>query len=213
MGVCLRCGGTGLQVSGKPCTCGAYNEKLVLPPHMKIPLQYQRIKYDKRFIREELRLTLGVFMEQLLKEITADLYAFCKNYIICAPANSGKTVWAYNLYAVLYSKGESMPDIFDLMQVREVLLNYYTDNLDMLDKVNNAKVMVIRIPMDLPNKFVDTISTIVDRRVRNNCPTIFIYNGSKADLYAQDRFGKLRFLEGDGSYNTLCIKSFEVRSE
>ena len=105
-----------------------------------------------------------------------------------------------------------MPEILDLMQVREVLLNYFTDNLELLDKVNNAKIMVVRIPMDLPNKFVDTISTIVDRRVRNNCSTILIYNGTRNDLYAQDRFCKLRFLEGDGSFNTLCIKSFEVRS-
>lgn len=210
-GICIKCGNTGLLISGEHCDCGAYNSKLVLPTHMKVPLQYQSIKYDKRFIREELQSTLGVFMEKLFKDITQDLYAFCRNYIICAPANSGKTVWAYNLYAYLYSKGEAMPEILDLMQVRQTLLNYYTDDLDTLDKINNAKVIVIKLPMDLPNKFVETISTIIDRRVRNNCPTIFIYNGSRHDLYAQDRFEKLRFLEGDGSYNTVCIKSFEVR--
>lgn len=207
--VCIRCGNTGRLASGAICSCGAYNTGLVLPVHMKVPLQYQSIKYDRQFIRQELRETLGLFMERLFKEITNDLYAFCRNYIICAPANSGKTVWAYNLYAVLYSKGEAMPEILDIMQVREAMLNYYTENKDLLDKINNAKVMVVRLPMDLPNKFADTISTIVDRRVRNNCPTIFIYNGSRNDLYAQDRFEKLKYLEGDGTYNTICIKSFK----
>lgn len=209
---CLKCGGTGILASGELCDCGVKTTKLVLPPHMKVPLQYQSIQYNKMFIHRELQPTLGVFMEKLLNDITTDLYSYSKNYIICSPANTGKTVWAYNLYSLLYSKGENMPEILDLMQVREVLLNYFTDNLELLDKVNNAKIMVVRIPMDLPNKFVDTISTIVDRRVRNNCSTIFIYNGTRNDLYAQDRFCKLRFLEGDGSFNTLCIKSFEVRS-
>lgn len=208
---CIKCGGTGVMANGEPCDCGAQGVQLVLPPHMKLPLQYQSIKYNKQFIRPEFRDTLGAFMEKLLRDIVTDLHSYSKNYIICSPANTGKTVWAYNLYTILYSKGENMPELLDLMQVREALLNYYGDNFELVDKINNAKVMVIRIPMDLPNKFVETISTIVDRRVRNSCSTIFIFNGSRNDLYAQDRFDKLKYLEGDGSFNTVCIKSFEER--
>ena len=211
MGYCIKCGNTGLLADGKPCDCGAQSVRLVLPPHMKLPLQYQNIKYNKEFIRPEFKDTLGAFMERLLKEITTDLHSYFRNYIICSPANTGKTVWAYNLYSLLYSQGENMPELLDLMQVREVLVNYYNKDDELRDKISNARIMVVRIPMDLPNKFVETISTIVDRRVRNSCSTIFIYNGSRADLYAQDNFGKLKYLEGDGSFNTLCIKSFEER--
>lgn len=41
--VCLKCGGTGLLVSGKACDCGAHGSRLVLPTHMKVPLQYQNV--------------------------------------------------------------------------------------------------------------------------------------------------------------------------
>lgn len=208
---CEKCANSGQRANGEPCDCGAQGVELIVPPHISIPLQYQTVKYNKIFVRQELQGTLGVFMENLLKEITQNLHAYCKNYVICAPANSGKTVWTYNLYSILYSKGEDVPELMDLMQVRDTVVNYYNEDTALLNRINNSKIMVVRIPMDLPNKFVETMSTIVDRRVRNNCSTIFLYNGTRNDLYAQDRFEKLRFLEGDGSYNTVCIKSFEVR--
>lgn len=210
---CLKCGGTGIMVNGEKCDCGAEPRPLVLPVSMKVPMQYQSIRYNKEFIRSEFRANLGNFMEQLLTECTVKLHSFCKNYIICSPPNTGKTVWAYNLYSVMYSKGIIMPEIMDLMQVREILMNYYGDYREKNDLISNAKLMVIKIPMDLPNKFPETISTIIERRVRNDAYTIFLYNGSKNDLYRQDTFGKLMYLEGSGAFNTVCIKSFYASKE
>lgn len=205
---CLSCGGTGIDALGNPCSCGCSKNEVILPTSLKIPMQYQSVKYDKAFIRSELQGTLGVFMERLLENAVSNLYTFHTNYIICAPANSGKTVWAYNLYGRLYAKGIAMPDLMDLMQVRKILLNYYNEDKEQEKLINSAKLMVVKLPQDLPDKFPETISMIIERRVRNNCSTFFLYNGSRKDLLAQDRFGKMKYLEGDGAYNTVCIESF-----
>ena len=40
------------------------------------------------------------------------------------------------------------------------------------------------------------------------CSTIFLFSGSQEDLIAQDKFGKFKALLGDGSYNSIEIKSW-----
>jgi len=207
---CLKCGGTGMLVDGTPCDCGCANETFTLPSTLNVPLQYQNVKYDMTLIRKELQPTLGVFMERLLKECTLGLHSFSSNYVICAPPNSGKTIWAYTLYSLMYSKGQPVPKLMDIMEVREALLNFYFEDKDLVELINKSKIMVIKLPLDLPSKFPETMSMIIERRVRNNCFTIFLYNGSKYDLVAQDKFGKLKYLIGDGSYNSVNIKSFEI---
>ena len=210
MGSCIKCAGSGKMGNGEICDCGAQLQKEVyLPKCLNIPIQYQSVKYSKRFLRESQQNTLGVFMEALLTEITNNLHTFNKNYIICAPPNSGKTVWAYNIYSTLFSKGINVPEIMDLMQVREIMLNYYSEYADKQQLINESKIMIVKLPMDLPNKFPETISTIIDRRVRNSCSTIFLFNGSKNDLLNQDRFNKLEYMLGDGAFNSICIESFD----
>jgi len=206
---CLRCGGTGRTAKGEICECKASSRRTVLPSSLKIPVQYQGVRFDKSFVRQEVRDSLGTFLENLLRECTINIHSFYKNYLICAPANSGKTVWAYDLYSIMYAKGYLIPEIMDLMQVRDIIVNYYSDNKELLELINTAKIMVVKLPADLPNKFPETISTIIERRVRNNCSTFFLYNGTKYDIEQQDKFGKLKYMFGDGSFNSICVKSFE----
>ena len=207
MGMCLKCGNTGIMSNGEPCDCGI-REPIVLPTCLNIPVQYQNVRFDRSFLRADLQGTYGNFMEKLLKDCTDNLHSFHKNVLICAPPNSGKTVWVYTLCGLLYARGIVMPDLMDLMQARDILLNYYGTDKDAIIKLSTAQIAVIKIPLDLPNKFPETISTIIERRVRSNCSTIFMYGGSYRDLEAQDKFGKLKPILGDGSYNTLSVNSF-----
>ena len=207
MAGCIKCGDTGFLCSGERCDCTA-GTTIEVPVCLGIPMQYQNVQFSRILLRNELPTDYGIFMDRLLKEFTSDPYGLHKNYIICAPPNSGKTVWSYTLYSLLFSQGCEIPEIMDLMQARDVLLNYYSDNKEALEKLSSAPVAVIRLPWDLPPKFPETISTIVERRVRAGCSTIFLYNGTNVELYAKDTFGKLKSLAGDGSFNSVCIKSW-----
>lgn len=209
--VCLKCGGTGLLISGEACDCGV-KPLFEVPICIDVPTQYQGVKYNKCLVPADIDSSYGRFMEELLTEVTTNMRNFSKNYIICAPPSSGKTVWAYTVYGMLFAAGAAIPEIMDLMQVRDVMLNYYNTDSRALELLSTAPLAVIKLPWDLPNRFPETVSTIIDRRVRAGCSTIFLFNGSKYDLMAKDTFGKLRQMEGDGSFTSICIKSWERKN-
>lgn len=210
--VCIKCGGTGIDALGNPCSCGI-NKKIEMPVCLKVPMQYQGLKFNKAFIRKGLPPLYGETLDKILQECIDSFGQFKRNILICAPPGSSKTIWAYTLYSMLFSMGCEIPEIMDLMQCREILLNYYTEDKEALRLLSTAPLAVIKIPWDLPNRFVETVSTIIDRRVRANCSTIFLYNGSKTDLKARDSFGKLSMLEGDGYFNSLKIYSWEMKND
>ena len=112
---CLLCGGTGLMLDGTPCECGCKSE-MQLPVGLEVPVQYQNVRFDKSFLRPELQNGYGTFMENLLLDCTDRISSFNQNILICAPPNSGKTVWAYTLYGMLYAKGREISKLMDLIQ-------------------------------------------------------------------------------------------------
>lgn len=198
------------MANGEVCACGI-KAKMILPISLKIPVQYQGVRFSKDFVNKKLDPNYGNFMHNLLNDCIQNLHTFQKNILICAPPNSGKTVWTYTLYSQMYAKGFVMPELMDLMEIRSLWLDYYTQDKEKVNLISSAKILVIKLPLDLPVKFPETMSTIIERRVRNNCSTIFLYGGSIKDLEAQDKFGKLQTIIGDGSFNSLCVKSFGMR--
>lgn len=204
---CLLCGGTKITALGKPCPNCSSKQDESLPTISTIPMQYQNVKFDRMFLPENLQSTYGVYMEELIQKIVNGV-GFYKNILICSRPNSGKTIFAYTVYGMLYNKGVIMPPVKDIFEVRDVFVDYYGDS-DELELWSTSKVAIIKIPMDITSKVFDTMSMIIERRVRNNCSTIFLYGGSKKDIVTQDRFNKLAYLEGDGSYNSIEIKSWK----
>ena len=203
---CLICGGTKLTALGEACPNCSREKNESLPIISTIPVQYQNVRFDRMFLPETLQDSYGTYMEELIDRIVKQS-GFYKNILICSRPNSGKTIFAYTVYGLLYNKGVAMPEVRDIMEVRDVLLDYYGD-AEQVDLWSNAKLAIIKIPIDIPPKVFETMSMIIERRVRNNCSTIFLYGGTKKDLHAQDKFNKLMYLEGDGSYNSLEIKSW-----
>jgi hypothetical protein len=171
-----------------------------------VPAQYQGLKFDKSFLPDKEQKDYGTFMEELMTTIVNDIAFYQKNMIICSRPNSGKTVWAYNLYSLITSKGFDMPPLKDVTEVRNIL-NSYTDK-EMTQLYSDARCAVIRIPRDVQFWMFDTIGYIIERRVRSNGFTIFMFGGSEQDLKVVDKFDKLKYLRGTGAYNTVCIKSF-----
>lgn len=207
MGVnCLKCGGTGFMLSGEPCpVCSAEMESAV-PISQAVPVQYQGLKFDKSFLPEKEQKTYGVFMEELLETIIHDYAYYQKNILICSRPNSGKTIWAYNLYAILTSKGYEVPPLKDISEVRNILTSY--ENKDEANLFSTARCAIIKIPRDVQPWMFDTMSSIVERRVRSNGFTIFLFSGYIDDLKLLDKYDKLKYIRGSGSYNTVKIESF-----
>lgn len=202
---CLKCGDTGRKVDGTKCDCGIKKE-IFQPLALSIPKQYQSVEFNRSFLNSSLNADYGVFMEKLLNDI--EKMNLDKNIMICSPPNSGKTIFAYNAICLLYSVGVKIPVLKDLLEVREILHKYYDADEELRDLYSNAPLAIIKVPLDLPNKSSEIMSTIIERRVRNSGNTIFLYSGSESDLLAQDRFGRLKMIIGDGSYNSIQVRSW-----
>jgi hypothetical protein len=205
----MKCGGTGRLVSGEPCPDCASEQIKTVPIVQGVPAQYQGVSFDKSFLPEKEQKEYGTFMEELLQTIINDLAFYQKNMIICSRPNSGKTVWAYNLYSLITSKGYEMPPLKDVAEVRTILYSY--DDKELAQLYSTARCVVIKIPRDIQPWMFDSIAAIVERRVRSDGFTIFLFGGNEMDLKAADKYGKLGDLRGTGAYNTLQIKSFDRR--
>ena len=205
--VCIKCGNTGKTAEGVLCDCG-YMDQIILPPVMAVPLQYQNVIFHKSLLPKHLQGDYGKYMEGLIHNINHNLLTLHKNILVCAPPNSGKTVFAYTVYGLLFAKGFLLPKLMDLIEVRMLLTSYYAIDYEKFDVLSSAKVAIVKIPQDLPQKWTETISTLIERRVMNGCTTIFLFSGSIDDLKAQDRFGKWKSMIGDGYYHSIEVKNW-----
>lgn len=209
---CLKCGGTGWLANFEPCDCGI-TQAIAVPAYISVPAQYQDVRFDSRLLPKDLHVSYGEYMDRLLRDCTMDVGSYHKNVLVCSPPNSGKSVFAYTVNSILYAKGLLVADLMDILEIRDVLLDIYGRHAEELEVINDAVILFVKIPLDLPNKVAETMSTLVERRVRKGHSTIFLYGGSDSDLKAQDRFGTLWSLLGDGSYNSIEIKSWSRKKE
>lgn len=204
---CIKCGGTGILANGEMCDCGVATE-FFLPVCMDIPAQYQNLQFDARLVPQDMPCDYGRYISELMRECCGNMMQLCRNILICSPPNTGKTVFAYTVLSFLYRKGVEVFSLRDILEVREVLMNPYRGKQDEVGLLTRTPIAFIKIPLDLPPKLAATMSTVVERRVRHGNSTIFLYGGSKEDIFAQDTFGNLQALLGDGSYNTILVKSW-----
>lgn len=210
--ICLKCGGTGVLVSGELCDCGCTQE-LQLPTMLKVPIQYQGVRFDKGLVRSDLGSSYASYLDGIVRDITSSVLTFNKNICICSPPNSSKSVLAYTIYGLLFAKGYEIPKLMDIMEIRPVMMSLYSNDASLVTLISSAPVMFVKLPMDTPPRMAETMSMLIERRVRNNASTIFLYSGTKDDMFAQDTFGKLKQLSGDGSYNSIEFKSWRVEDD
>lgn len=203
---CLKCADTGYDVFGQKCESCDYWHVHKIPILLNIPSQYQGVQFDRSFLPKYLQDGYGSYVESLIPTVVGNINAI-RNILICAPPNSGKTIMCYDIMARLFEKGVEIPLLYDLLEVRE-LFNSFSSDKNLLEQICNSRLVFIKIPYDVPARFGETISTIIDRRVRHNGGTIFIYNGSVEDLKNLDKYDRFTALIGDGSFNTIEVKSW-----
>lgn len=202
---CMLCSGTFKTATGEPCPVCCDKVESV-PIVAGVPVQYQGVKFDKSFLPLEMQGTYGEFMETLMTNIINDIAFYQKNILICSRPNSGKTVWAYSLISLIMSKGYGIPQLKDLMEVRAILNNYSDKEANEL--ISTARCVVIKIPLDVQFWMFDILSSIVERRVRSNGFTIFLYGGTDEELRYADKNNKLKYILGSGAYNSIKLESF-----
>ena len=196
------------MVDGTPCDCREHGE-VQLPYVLDIPSVYQGVEFSANLVPMFLPRTYGVELEEIIKQIKSK-GAYNLNLLLCTPPNTGKTVFAYTIYRWQYMKGIVMPPIMDLIEAKDVMIggNFNADMMVMRDKLFNSPVAIIKIPLDVPAKFAETISTILERRVRKGGVTFFLYGNTFNNLLAQDKYSVLKHLVRDGTYNSLKLLEY-----
>lgn len=207
--VCLKCGGTGTLINGDICDCGA-SMKMDIPVILEVPTVYQVAEYSAVLVPMLLSREYGVLLEDIL-EVIKKKGRYDYNLLICSPPNTGKTVFAYTAYKSQYLKGLPMSNIMDLYEIKDIMVSNSYDDKDISEKnkLFTCPLLIVKVPLDLPNKFAETMSTLIERRMRKNGCTIFLYGGSIYDLYNQDKFGVLKSVVKDGSYNSLKVINYQ----
>lgn len=206
---CLKCGNTGEMIDGSPCDCKA-SGKVNLPIALEVPGIYQDSEFAAVLVPIKMPRSYGIELEDII-DVVKKKGRYTHNLLICSPPNTAKTVFAYTLYRHQYLKGLPMPEIMDLVEAKELLMsNSYDDHVQRdKEKLINSPLAAFKVPLDLPPKFAETMSTITERRVRKNGVTIWLYGGSLYDLQNQDRFGVLKNIIRDGSYNSLKVINYQ----
>lgn len=208
---CLICGGQGLDLDGNPCPeCATKRLKMMSKSYSAalIPFQYQGLEFDKSFLPQALQSTYGAYMEDLLKTISIDYAMYQRNLLICSRPNSGKTVWAYNLINILYDRGFNVPTIQDLVSLRDVINHRNYNTTELYEAVTESRGLVVRIPADVQFWMFDIVQSVLEKRVAKNGFTIFLYSDSYERLKDADKYNKLQYIVGSGSYHTIKIEDF-----
>ena len=205
MSSCLKCGGTGFCLDGSICDCGIANERNML--YDVIPPAYRQSKFAAEFAASLNPSTYGEDLAAILKEVTTN-GMLTRNYLISAPPNSGKTVFAYTLLGDLYKKGVHMPPFIDISEYKAICSKMDEASLTARFEYEQSPVCVFKIPPDASNTFANQLLAIIERRVRNGHGTIFLTSCNMNHLTALDNWGRLKELEGDGNFNSLKIMKY-----
>lgn len=204
---CLKCGGDGKDALGNPCTaCDAGKRFLFATVTPWIPMQYQGNRYSAS--------ALPLFMSDWARELEEVRDGIVertdtRNYIICSPYRTGKTVWAYDVLERLAQAGYQIVGISDLLDIKRMMYSFKDDDVTLLGQIYSVPVLIVRIPMLVQHGIVETMQTLLYKRIGCNGQTVFLYSDSFYTL--AENCGKkeaLNSLVGDGSLGSVRLKNY-----
>lgn len=208
MGYCPKCGNTGRRLDGSPCDCQLptdtiYNDLVGID----IPEQYQGVRFAQPLVPIDCGEFYSKTLDDLHKQITS-MQLVNQNLCICSPPMHSKTIWAYSCIQNLFRQRLQVVPLWDVLEIRRRMYDYdmgRTNDADYYD----VKYLFVKIPAEVTQPVRATIATLIDRRVRKGNSTIFLYNGTWANLTFGDEQGILKGLQGDGSFSSLKVYSFK----
>ena len=203
MPYCPKCGNTGTLVDGSPCKCRLANDvfydELV---GVDVPTAYQGVRFNQSLVPRDVPSVYAVELDKLHTDITT-LSLQNMNYCICSPAQHSKTVWAYSCIQNLFRQRCPVETIQEVLELRRMMYSYQEPV-----EIWTVPYLFVRVPSEVNEDVRATISTILERRVRHNGSTFFLYNGSWGHMTYGDSFHTLRDLQGDGSFMSFKLLNF-----
>lgn len=212
---CTKCGNTGIDIDGQPCSC-RFNAKSFYDTVtcLDIPEQYRGIAFSKFLVAKDIHESYGEYLEKLHDDITSTKLKH-KNICICSPVGHSKSIFAYSVIESLFRYGIPTFPVFDVLEIKRILLD--TDlcrkqfyDIEKPELLFDSPYVFIKIPRVPTWEVYDTISVILDRRVRRGNSTIFLYGGTWEQLIRGDKQEVLVNLIGDGNFNTLEVKTWFI---
>lgn len=215
---CPKCGNTGVDIDGNPCTCrmnaASFYESVSC---WAVPEQYRGVHFNKLLVPKDVHESYA----NLLQKIHDDV-ALCKwsqhNMVIASPINHSKTIMAYSCLESLFRNGLPVFPLFDLLEIKRIILDmdlgrqqFY--NVEHPEMLYDVPVLFTKIPRVSDWAVYDTFATLLDRRVRRGNSTIFLYDGVWQFLANSDKNGILTGLMGDGAYNTVEVKAYSLLTQ
>lgn len=203
---CKVCSDTGTDALGNRCTACSKGMERLFTVSPWIPAQYQGNKYSA----SALPLTMNAWatdMEAIRDAIIEREDR--RNYLICSPYRSGKTVWSYDLLESLACKGYPVTPIVDLLDIRRMSYSFKEDDMNKIAQIYGVPVLIVRIPPIVQSGIVETMQTVLYKRVSVNGQTIFLYADSYYNLAeASGKKELLHSILGDGMLGSVRLKDY-----
>lgn len=218
MTYCPKCGGTGIDINGNPCSCvknvTSFFESVSC---LDIPEQYRGVQFSKILVPSDLHPSYPNYLQSVYDKVLSGQWKQ-QNAIICSPINHSKTILAYSCIEVLFRSGITTFPVYDVLEIKRMLIDMDLCRKSIYEEehpeyIISAPLLFIKIPRVSNWEVFDTIALVLDRRVRRGNSTIFLYDGSWQQLIYNDRNQILVGLQGDGNYSTVDVKSWYVPTD
>lgn len=213
MSYCAICGGTGWKIDGTPCGCKAIKDDLYAGAvFLDIPETYRGVVFNPVLLPnkygEVYRNTIKNYYEQI-----SGLRWKCHNLLICADAQSGKSVFAYSLMQTLFRKDIDVFPMFDVLELKRIMLDMdygkpQTFGVESPVKLYEVPYLFAIVPPMTVYDIYDTTAMLISRRVRRGNSTILLYNGTWGQLIQNDGRGVLKNMKGNGSLTSIEVSSW-----
>lgn len=210
---CPDCGNTGVDIEGNVCHC-RFNAKTFYDTVscFDVPEQYRGLRFNGSLVASDMPTGYVNLLQDIQDKITLGRWEY-KNVVLASPIGRSKTILAYSCLEQLFRDGCETFPVFDVLELKRMLLDMDLCRPSVYDipdpqRILTVPVLFTKIPRYGSWEVYDTITTLLDRRVRRGNSTIFIYDGSWAELTRNDKKGTLTGLMGDGYYNTLDVQSW-----
>lgn len=210
---CIKCGNLGKDMDGNPCEC----RKTITSVYdavscLEIPEQYRGITFAKELLPPDVDSSYGEFLQELYSTIMSGVLPK-ENYLIASPIGHGKTVFAYACIEQLFRRGYEIFPIYDVLELVNIMTNFDMGRKQAYEVENPERLMqvpllFVKIPRSSRYEVFDAISMVLDRRVRRDGITIFLFDGTYNYLVGLDRNNILEGLAGNGHYSSVKVKSW-----
>lgn len=213
MSYCPLCMNTGVDINNEPCSC-RFNAKSFYESVscLDIPEQYRGIRFSKLLVSKDMPESYAEYLESIHDSITTNRWKN-HNLCLCSPTARSKTILAYSCMESLFRYGNITFPVFDVLELKRIMLDMDLNRKQLYEVENpenlfTAPIVFIKVPRVTTWEVFDTMVTILDRRTRRGNSTIFIYDGSWEQLIKVDKMNVLTGLLGDGSYNSIEVKTW-----